>query len=65
MSAPAIGAVLEITSSRQLNFEPGNTFTLRNNDVTIELALREQRQDGDAWILTGTVTNVWPTNSQN
>lgn len=65
MNAPAIGTVLEITSPRQLQFEVGRTFTLRNNDITIELRMTEQRQDGEVWVVTGNVTNVWTTNSQN
>lgn len=59
------GAILEITSPRRLQFETRKNFTLRNNDVTIELTLIEQRQDGDAWIVTGKVVNTWTAKSQN
>ena len=65
MTSPAIGATLEITSPRAFDYKTGDTFTLRNGELTIELRLVTQCPSDDAWVLTAEVTNVWQVKSQN
>lgn len=61
----AEGSILEITSPRKITLDDDKTFTMRNDDVTIVLSLIEQKQVGDAWVITGKVVTGWPAKSQN